>query len=91
MRSLKLTVPAAVLVAWLASSVAQEGAPPAGTPPAAGPPPAGTAPPAGTRQPAPPAEERPEPAPRAGEEEDDTFIPTEELQPDAAVTFPVDI
>jgi hypothetical protein len=45
--------------------------------------------------PAPPAEEEAEPeAPPPAERPDvadDEFIPTEELAPDAAVTFPVDI
>ena len=31
------------------------------------------------------------PAPERPEVDDDEFIPTEELNPDAAVTFPVDI
>ena len=47
-------------------------------------------------RPAPPAEEReqaPPPADRgeASNASEDEFVPTEELQPDAAVTFPVDI
>jgi hypothetical protein len=82
---LALLAAAAVLTA---SSLAQEPAPPATRP----------APPAGEREqtprPAPPAEER-ERAPPAGGEasnaSEDEFVPTEELQPDAAVTFPVDI
>jgi hypothetical protein len=72
-----------------ASSLAQQ--PPA--PPAPRP-----APPAGEQapRPAPPAEERQQPpAPADGgaasNASEDEFIPTEELQPDAAVTFPVDI
>jgi hypothetical protein len=49
------------------------------------------------QQDAPPATERAEPeeAPPATtperEESDEVFVPTEELEPDAAVTFPVDI
>jgi len=65
-----------------AASLAQEGAapPPAATPPR---PPAEAERDADVETP-PAAAERPE----VNEEE---FIPTEELQPDAAVTFPVDI
>jgi hypothetical protein len=68
-----------------AASLAQEGAAPA--PPSPSPPPA--RPPAEADNDAdaeapPAADERPE-------VEDEEFIPTEELQPDAAVTFPVDI
>jgi hypothetical protein len=64
-----------------AASLAQERATP--------PPPAPTPPP-------PQAErdqgaEAPPPAAERAEVDDDEFIPTEELQPDAAVTFPVDI
>jgi hypothetical protein len=98
-RWLRLAAPAAVLAAWLVASVAQQGTPPsAGTPPA-GTPPAGT-PPAGTPAPStPPASPRPA-APEEREEAagaptdeaaDKGFTPSEELQPDAAVTFPVDI
>jgi hypothetical protein len=65
------------LGAWLAASWAQQGT----TPPAA--PPPAEAPPA-----APPAEEE---EGESADEPEDVFIPTEELQPDAAVTFPVDI
>jgi hypothetical protein len=74
---------ALVLLAWSAVSLSQEDspAPPPATPPAA---------------PAPEAsadEATPEPVPAGppGEVDDDTFIPTEELAPDAGVTFPVDI
>jgi hypothetical protein len=79
---------AAVLLAG--SSLGQAPAPPAPRP----------APPAGERaqppRPAPPAEEREQAPPAADRDEagnasEDEFIPTEELQPDAAVTFPVDI
>ena len=59
-----------------AASVGQENAPPR-------PPPAPPAE-AEAEPEAPPAAERPDAA-------DDEFIPTEELAPDAAVTFPVDI
>ena len=59
-------------------------------PPPSAPPPA--RPPAGA--PNDDNDEKAEP-PKAADErpevEDDEFIPTEELQPDAAVTFPVDI
>jgi hypothetical protein len=88
MRWLRLTVPAVALAAWLASSGAQQ--PPAGSPPRT--PPAGT-PPASTPPASPPAAE----AEKEGEAkppadvENEVFIPTEELQPDAAITFPVDI
>ena len=81
-----LQVAAAIgLGAWLAGSFAQQGSPPAQPPPPATRP----APPA-TPRPAPPEAEEDEPAP-AGEAADDVFVPTEELLPDAAVTFPVDI
>lgn len=86
MRLLKLVVPAVVLAAWLVSSAAQQGTPPAGTPPA-GPaptPPAGSPPPAAS-------EDEDEAGAPSDEAAEDVFIPTEELQPDAAVTFPVDI
>jgi hypothetical protein len=72
------------LLALLAAAVslAQEGAAPA---PPATPPRAPAPAPAGDDADAPPAaDQRPE-------VENDEFIPTEELQPDAAVTFPVDI
>jgi hypothetical protein len=87
MRWLRLAAPAALVAAWLAGSVAQQqGTPPAGTPPASTPPPS-------TPRPAAPPEPEQEEAkpPAAGDDEDDVFVPTEELQPDAAVTFPVDI
>ncbi|HEX7236674.1 MAG TPA: hypothetical protein VF405_06905 [Gammaproteobacteria bacterium] len=99
MRWLRLAAPALALAAWLAGSVAQQGSPPpppAGTPPA-GTPPAGTppprTPPAGTPQPeTPPADDaKPETPADASDATEEDFIPTEELQPDAAITFPVDI
>lgn len=82
MRSLKLAA-ALALAAWLVGSFAQQEAPPA--------PPPGDRPPSST--PAPPPEEQENPPPRTPREDepDDIFVPTEELQPDAAVTFPVDI
>jgi hypothetical protein len=98
MRWLRVAATAAVLSAWLVGSAAQQGTPPAGTPPA-GTPPAGT-PPAGTPPPTPPASTPPPAAPAeeeepAGAPSDEAankeFTPSEELQPDAAVTFPVDI
>ena len=98
MRWLRLAAPALVLAAWWAGSVAQQpGAPPAGTPPASTPParpPPASAPQSSTPRPATPAAEQPkegEKPPAAGDDAEDEFIPTEELQPDAAVTFPVDI
>jgi hypothetical protein len=98
MRWLRLAAPAVVLAAWWAGSVAQQpGAPPAGTPPAGTPPPARTPPPSApqssTPRPATPAEQpkEGEKPPAAGDDAEDEFVPTEELQPDAAVTFPVDI
>jgi hypothetical protein len=82
MRWLKLVLPAIALAAWLAASFAQQDAPPAEAPPQTRPPPA-----------APPPEDdvADAPSPAEDDEGDDVFIPTEELQPDAAVTFPVDI
>ena len=55
------------------------------------------APPPPAQRPPPPAADAPgeqaetPPAPERPEVDDDEFIPTEELNPDAAVTFPVDI
>jgi hypothetical protein len=80
--SIAAKLPTALLaLACAAASLAQEGAAP--RPPPAPPP---AAEPERDREPAtpPPAAERPD-------VDDDVFIPTEELQPDAAVTFPVDI
>jgi len=100
MRWLRLAAPALALAAWLASSVAQQGSPPAGAPPAgtqpAGTPPARTppasTPPASTPQPAtPPADAKPDTPADASDAKEEDYIPTEELQPDAAITFPVDI
>ena len=85
MRSLKF-VAGIVLAAWLAGSLAQQETPPAGTPPATRPPPPAPAPPSPPEQ-----EEGEEPESPQAEGPDDVFVPTEELQPDAAVTFPVDI
>jgi hypothetical protein len=93
-RWLRVAAPAAVLAAWLVGSAAQQGTPPAGTPPAstppAGTPPAST-PPASTPPPAAPDEEEEAAGAPSDEAAKEVFIPTEELQPDAAVTFPVDI
>jgi len=100
MRWLRLTAPAVALALWLAGAAAQQGTPPASTPPA-GTPPTGT-PPAGTPPPRAPQPSTPQPDATPEAEKDDArqpaddadetdFIPTEELQPDAAVTFPVDI
>jgi hypothetical protein len=99
MRWLRLAAPALVLAAWWAGSVAQQpGTPPAGTPPAASTPPPQTppasAPQAGAPRPAaPPAQEKEgEKLPTAASDDaEDSVTTTEELQPDAAVTFPVDI
>jgi hypothetical protein len=97
MRWLRLAAPALVLAAWSAGSIAQQpGAPPAGTPPTSTPPSRTTppsAPQSSTPRPATPAEQpkEPEKPPAAGDDAEDEFVPTEELQPDAAVTFPVDI
>ena len=98
MRGLRLVAVAVALAAWLASSVAQQQSPPpAGTPstPSTGTPPART-PPTSTPQPTTP---QPAAAPeaekgdaqQAADDAEEDFTPTEELQPDAAVTFPVDI
>ena len=64
------------LIGGVTSTLAQDNAPPRPAP----------SPPAEAEEPAetPPAADRPDAA-------DDEFIPTEELNPDAAVTFPVDI
>jgi hypothetical protein len=73
---------AAVLLALLCagSSLGQDDAP------APQPPPPPTAEEDTEREP-----ETPPPATERPEVDDDEFIPTEELNPDAAVTFPVDI
>lgn len=92
MRWLRMAVPAVALAGWLAGSVAQQqGTPPAGTPPASSAPPSAAGTPPAPR-PAAPAEEE-ERAPNAPSDEaaEKVVTPTEELQPDAAVTFPVDI
>ena len=91
MRWLRVAVPAAALAVWLAASFAQQAPPAAGTPPAATPP--ATTPPASRPPPAAPpaAEKEGEAAAPSDEAAEEVFIPTEELQPDAAVTFPVDI
>lgn len=101
MRWLRLGALAVVLTAWLAGLAAQQGTSPAGTPPpstpSAGTPPARTPTATPTPQPSTP---QPAATPEPGkdgpqqpaDDADETdFIPTEELQPDAAVTFPVDI
>jgi hypothetical protein len=95
MRWLRVAAPAIGCAAWLALASAQQTPPPAGTPPPARTPPAGT-PPAGTPPPSrPPADgappEKETDAKPPTKEDNDVFVPTEELQPDAAVTFPVDI
>jgi hypothetical protein len=94
MRWLRLAAPAALLAAWLAASVAQQqGTPPAGTPPPSTPPaqpPASTPQPSTPRPAAPPEQEGEKPQ-AASDDAEEEFIPTEELQPDAAITFPVDI
>ena len=93
MRWLRLAAPAALVAAWMAGSVAQQpGSPPAGaapTPPASTPQPS-TPQPSTPRPAAPPEQE--EAAPSApGEDAEDSVDTSTELQPDAAVTFPVDI
>jgi hypothetical protein len=86
---------AAGLFAWLTATVL--GQEPASPPAPASPPPAsrGAAPPApppgagqrgGASPAAPPAD-----GSQPSQASEDEFIPTEELAPDAAVTFPVDI
>ena len=77
---------AAAVSGWLAAaSLGQQPAPPA-APPAT--PPATPRAPADTERQTPPAETQAGNTDNASEDE---FIPTEELQPDAAITFPVDI
>ena len=88
MRYLRLLLPAVLLTAWLGGIAAQQGQPPPSTPPPAAPPTG--SPPTGAPPAAPPAEERAAPSAPA-EDVEEVFIPTEELQPDAAITFPVDI
>ena len=80
---------AVALGTFAAASVGQESAPPAQSPPAAQPPADTPAAPtaggsASTPQP-------PTPAPPRGVIRGDEFIPTQELQADEEVTFPVDI
>ena len=91
MRWLRVAAPAALVVAWLAGSVAQQqGTPPAGTPPASTPPPASSPQPGTPRPAAPPEQEEAKP-PAAGDDIEDSVDTNTELQPDEAVTFPVDI
>jgi len=80
MRWLRMAAPAVALALWLAGSAAQQGAPPAGTPQPSTPQPAAT-----------PEQEKDDPQQAADDADEQDFTPTEELQPDAAVTFPVDI
>jgi hypothetical protein len=87
MRSMRLAALAIALGTWLAAPLAQQTPPPADRPPPAAPP-ANRPPPATPPAPA-PAEESD--ADAESSEPEEVFIPTEELQPDAAVTFPVDI
>jgi hypothetical protein len=97
MRWLRLAAPALVLAAWWAGSVAQQpGAPPAGAPPTSTPPtstPPASAPQAGAPRPAAPPEQdkEGEKPTQASDDAEESVVPLEELQPDAAVTFPVDI
>jgi len=92
MRWLRLSGSAVALAAWLAGSVAQQDPPPAGSPPPRTPP-ASTPPPSTPPPSTPPAAqtEKEDAAKPPAEVENEVFVPTEELQPDAAVTFPVDI
>ena len=84
MRVYQNTLRALALLAWSAVSLGQQqGAPPS-------PPPeprteAPSPPPAAEREAAPPPRES------AGDADEREFIPTEELAPDAAITFPVNI
>jgi len=78
---------AATLSAWLvAAAPGQEPAQPPAPRPAA--PPTTRPPPAATERESPPAETPPQNTDGASEEE---FIPTEELPPDSAINFPIDI
>jgi hypothetical protein len=88
MRSMRLAAVAIALGTWLAASLAQQGPPSSDRPPPAAPP-ATRPPPAAPPAPAP--AEGSESEAESAEEPEEVFIPTEELQPDAAVTFPVDI
>jgi len=85
MRVYKNVFRALALLAWSAVSLGQQqGAPPA--------PPPQPEPRAET--PSPPPAERETPAPpreAAGDADEREFVPTEELAPDAAITFPVNI
>jgi len=89
MRSLRVAVPAVALAAWLAASFAQQAPPAAGTPPATTPP--ASRPPPATPPAAPPAKDDEAATAPSDEAADRVVIPTEELQPDAAIVFPVDI
>lgn len=85
MRVLKNVLRALALLAWSAISVGQQ---------EAAPPPAPPRPEPRVETPAPPPADRDAPAPpreASGNADEREFIPTEELAPDAAVTFPVDI
>jgi len=92
MTSAKRLFTAFGLMAWLtASSLGQESTrpnPPASTPTPTAPATPAARPPAADSNKTPPAAEAPADSRNASEEE---VIPTEELAPDAAITFPVDI
>lgn len=85
MRVFKNVSRALVLLAWSAVSVGQQaGAPPTPPPPAAAAP--TPSPPPADRE-----AEKPPPAAAPADVDEGEFIPSEELSPDAAITFPVDI
>ena len=84
-RNMTLGIAAIAAVGVLIAQENAEPPPPAASPPVAAPPPAAPAP-AGETQ----SEAAPTAPPRAPVN-DDEFIPTQELLPDQAVTFPVDI
>jgi predicted lipid-binding transport protein (Tim44 family) len=99
MRVFKNVLRALVLLAWSAVSVGQQ--PTSPQPPAGAAPPAASAerpappPAAGADRPSPQPADRgagtPPPAAAPGKVDEGEFVPSEELAPDAAITFPVDI
>ena len=86
MRAYKNVLRALVLLAWSAVSLGQQQGAPV-------PPPQEPEPRAESPAPPPTAEREATAPPReaAGDADEGEFIPTEELAPDSAITFPVDI
>jgi hypothetical protein len=87
MRAYTNVLKALALLAWSAASLGQQ----QGTPPAPQQPAPRTEAPAPAAPPAAEPETTAPPREAAGNADEGEFIPTEELAPDAAITFPVNI